>query len=135
MIRIMTRMKKIALIISVIIFFVMIHDAKGQFRNPRNLEFTWKTDTLKHNVDLSEITLVLPKGSFPKIDYPDFLGREDGLENFYAHEPVIAVHIGNEAKAYPLNMLTVHEISNDLIDGIPILATYCPYPVSISAPE
>lgn len=98
----------------------------AQFSNPRNLEFTWNTDTSRHTVALAEISLVLPKGSFPKIDYPDFLDREEGLKAFFLHEPVISIEIEGQAKAYPMNMLTIHEISNDSLGGIPILATYCP---------
>jgi hypothetical protein len=108
-----------------ILIFCMTH-LNAQFKNPRNLEFTWKTDTTISNIDLSEITLVLPKGTFPKIDYPAFLDKNGGLKEFFLHEPVIAVEIGGAAKAYPLNMLTTHEISNDTLGGIPILATYCP---------
>lgn len=104
----------------------MIQPAYSQFKNPGNLEFTWLTDTTRSSVALSEITLVLPKGSFPKIDFPEFLGIEEGLKAFYAHEPVISLEIEGNAKAYPLNMLTTHEISNDTLSGIPILATYCP---------
>ena len=90
------------------------------------MEFNWKTDTTRHTVPLSEITLVLPKGSFPKIDYPSFMDSDQGKKAFFLHEPVLAVEIGGEARAYPLNMLTTHEISNDTLAGTPILATYCP---------
>lgn len=100
--------------------------AMSQFNNPKNLEFTWKTDTSIASVDLSEITLVLPKGTFPKINYPAFLEKNEGLDAFFIREPVIAVDINGKAKAYPLAMLTIHEISNDLLNGVPILATFCP---------
>lgn len=112
--------------LSIVILLVFIMTSNAQMKNPRGLEFTWRTDTSIHNIDLSEISLVLPQGSFPKIDYPDFLAKGQGLEAFFVHEPVISVEIGGEAKAYPLNMLTTHEISNDNLGGIPILATYCP---------
>lgn len=80
----------------------------------------------KTNVDLSEITAVVPRNTFPQIDYPKFIEREEGQKTFYKHEPVISVAINGKAKAYSLNMLTMHEISNDLLAGIPILPTYCP---------
>ena len=41
-------------------------------------------------------------------------------------EPVIAIAIDGEAKAYPLGMLIRHEIVNDVLGGIPIAVTYCP---------
>ena len=98
----------------------------SQVKNPRNIEYNWKTDTTKHIVELSEFTTALPRGAFPKIDFPVFISKEKGLEEFYNLEPVISVEIDGDAKAYPLNMLSIHEISNDTLNGIPILATYCP---------
>ena len=112
--------------LSILFLSIFIMNSPAQMKNPRSLDFTWKTDTTIHNIDMSEITLVLPKGSFPKIDYPAFLDKRAGLKAFFAHEPVISVEIEGKAKAYPLNMLTTHEISNDKLSGIPILATYCP---------
>jgi hypothetical protein len=109
-----------------LILLFMMSATQAQFKNPGNIDYTWKTDISKHNVALSEISLVLPKGSFPKIDYPQFLEMKQGLEAFFMHEPVISVEIGGKAKAYPLNMLTTHEISNDTLGATPILATYCP---------
>ena len=98
----------------------------AQFKNTKNLPFTWKTDTLKHSVNFSEIQIVLPKGSFPTLDYPKFIGKIEGVRMFFTKEPVIVIAIDGFAKAYPLNILTMHEISNDDLDGIPILVTYCP---------
>lgn len=98
----------------------------AQLNNPKNIEFTWNTDTTKAIVPLSEITVVLPRGAFPSIDNPPFLGREAALNQFFEHEPVISVEIDGAAKAYSLNMLTMHEISNDELSGVPILPTFCP---------
>jgi len=98
----------------------------AQFVNPRNIPFNWLTDTSKHSVNLSEIQIVLPKNSFPKISNPTYVGKEEGLAMFFSKEPVLAVSINGQAKAFPLNMLTVHEMVNDNLGGVPILATYCP---------
>ncbi len=98
----------------------------AQVQNPKNIPFEWKTDFSKHSVELSEIQIVLPKGSFPTLDFPKFIGKEEGLNSFYTKEPVIAIEIEGKAKAYSLNILTRHEISNDILSDIPILVTYCP---------
>jgi hypothetical protein len=45
---------------------------------------------------------------------------------FFPKEPVIAVEIDGLAKAYALNILTMHEIANDELSGKSILVTYCP---------
>jgi len=106
-------MKKIlCTIIFSLLILLPFNSLKAQLKNPKNLEYEWKTDTANRITDLSEITMVLPRHSFPAIDYPAFIGKAEGLSSFFKHEPVISVAINGEAKAYPLNMLTMHEISN-----------------------
>lgn len=109
-----------------IVFGFIILTVSAQMQNPKNISFDWKTDVSKHSVNLSEIQIVLPKGSFPTLDFPDFIGKEEGLKSFFKNEPVIAIEINEKAKAYPLNILTMHEISNDILSDVPILVTYCP---------
>ena len=109
-----------------LIFLFLFSIVNAQMQNPKNIPFDWKTDISIHSVDLSEIQIVLPKGSFPTLDFPKFVGKEEGLKTFFEKEPVIAVVIKGQAKAYSLNILTMHEISNDVLGGVPILVTYCP---------
>ena len=113
-------------LISSIFFVFMVTTISAQFNNPKNLPFTWKTDTINRSVSLSEIQIVLPKGSFPTLDKPKFVDKAEGMEMFFAKEPVIAVAINGVARAYSLNILTMHEIANDELEGVPILVTYCP---------
>jgi len=98
----------------------------AQIQNPRNVEYIFKTDTTKSNVDLSEIILVLPRRTFPIIDTPAFVNKDVGLKMFIKTEPVISVEIDGKAKAYTMNMFSSHELSNDVLVGIPILPSYCP---------
>ena len=109
-----------------VFFLFLIATINAQIQNPKNISFDWKTDLSIHSVDLLEIQIVLPKGAFPTLDFPKFVGREEGLKTFFAKEPVIAVEINGQAKAYSLNILTMHEISNDVLGDVPILVTYCP---------
>ena len=39
-------------------------------------------------------------------------------------EMVIAVKISTQARAYPIRGLSYHHLVNDLLDGVPIVATY-----------
>ena len=39
---------------------------------------------------------------------------------------VIGYNAGDSAYAYPVNVLDFHEIVSDVIDGVPVLITYCP---------
>jgi hypothetical protein len=39
-------------------------------------------------------------------------------------EMVMAVHQGGEARAYPIRIVSYHHIVNDVVGGVPIVATY-----------
>ena len=41
-------------------------------------------------------------------------------------EPVIVLEIGDAARAYPLQIMTWHEIVNDELAGVPVTVTFCP---------
>ena len=41
-----------------------------------------------------------------------------------ADEKVIAVSLGNESRAYPIRVISYHHVINDVVNGIPIVATY-----------
>jgi hypothetical protein len=41
-------------------------------------------------------------------------------------EPVIVVEINDDARAYPLQIMTWHEIVNDEVGGTPVSVTFCP---------
>ena len=95
-------------------------------KNPKNLDIDWNTDLSNHAVPLEEFTTLLEPDGIPPIDDPKFWDREKAAENFFTHEPVIAVEVNGQARAYPLSILTYHEIVNDRVGGKPISVTYCP---------
>lgn len=95
-------------------------------QNPKNLEIDWETDLNKKRVSLDEFLTLLKPDQIPPIDKPRFISLEEAKNTYFEHEPVIAVEINNEAKAYPLSVLMYHEIVNDVVGGTPIIATYCP---------
>jgi Protein of unknown function (DUF3179) len=66
-----------------------------------------------------------PKDGIPAIDTPRFL-PVGAVTDLTPDEPVIGLQINGEAKAYPLRILTWHEIVNDTLGGTPIAVTYCP---------
>lgn len=78
-------------------------------------------------VDITEedLTRVLSPDSIPSIDDPTFLPRGEG-GYLASREPVVALEIDGDARAYPLQIMTWHEIVNDRVGGIPVAVTYCP---------
>ncbi len=95
--------------------------------HPSSWAFEWpKTDFNRHQVAYSEILSGgPPKDGIPPIDDPVFVPVADA-GGLVPTEPVIGLVQDGEAKAYPLRVMTWHEIVNDEIAGIPVTVTYCP---------
>lgn len=67
-----------------------------------------------------------PPDGIPPIDNPTFVTIEAANEWLAGREPVIVVEINGIARAYPLQIMTWHEIVNDEFDGKPVTVTFCP---------
>ncbi len=51
---------------------------------------------------------------------------EEAEDDLTEKAPVLAIEVGGDARAYPLGILTQHEIVNDVVGGVPVVVTYCP---------
>jgi hypothetical protein len=87
---------------------------------------SWSTDFSRHTVPLSEIISGGPgKDGIPAIDEPRFV-PVDAVDWLIDREPVIAFGIGDEWRAYPIQILIWHEIVNDTVADTPVAITFCP---------
>ena len=102
-------------------------------------------DTTIHSVPLADIVFDT-FGGFPRylpldqasesriLDLRDAIvpiarpvyGDRDALSWLGDDQLVMGYVSGEDAYAYPINVLDRHEIVNDEIDGVPLLVTYCP---------
>jgi hypothetical protein len=57
---------------------------------------------------------------------PRFVTQEQAASWLGELEPVILMRLGGEARLYPLQILTWHEIANDTLGGVPVAVTFCP---------
>jgi Protein of unknown function (DUF3179) len=86
-----------------------------------------RTDFSRRTVDLAEIQSGgPPKDGIPAIDRPRFVAALAARAWLRPAEPVIALRVEGEARAYPLQILMFHEIVNDTIAGRPVAVTFCP---------
>lgn len=76
-------------------------------------------------LDPAEIVDVLPQDAIPALDEPGFesVPEVGWLDD---QEPVITLEIDGEARAYPLQIMTWHEIVNDEVADTPVAVTFCP---------
>lgn len=91
-------------------------------------ESNWpNTDFDNRSIDFNEILSGgPPKDGIPPIDLPKFDSVEQAFDWITLLEPVISVSINGEHKAYPMQIMTWHEIVNDKVGNTPVSVTFCP---------
>ena len=66
-----------------------------------------------------------PPDGIPPVDEPRFL-RVDDVDFLADNEPVLFFELDGDARAYPVQIMTWHEIVNDTVAGVPVTISYCP---------
>ena len=76
-------------------------------------------------VDLDEIQGIVPPDAIPALEDPAFEPAA-GVAWLAPVEPVLALEINGDARAYPLRIMTWHELVNGTVGGVPVTVSYCP---------
>lgn len=119
-------MKQLIVLWFKIVIAAAVVSAPAAFALDNNAEWPI-TDFENTSVDFSEILSGgPPKDGIPSIDDPKFVDTEAASAWLQKDEPVIVVSGDKTSKAYPLQILTWHEIVNDKIDDTEITVTFCP---------
>ena len=66
-----------------------------------------------------------PPDGIPAINAPAF-ERADQVDWLEDSEAVLSLTVAGETRAYPLRVMTWHEVVNDVVGGVPVAVTYCP---------
>lgn len=93
----------------------------------RALTGSWNTNWERRTIEYDEVLSGgPPRDGIPSIDAPQFVNLDAAAQWLHDNEPVIALEIEGDARAYPLQVLTWHEIANDTVGGVPVVVTFCP---------
>ena len=93
----------------------------------RSLTSSWGTNWEIRIIDYSEILSGgPPRDGIPSIDDPQFVSPTEASAWLADNEPVIFLERNGDARAYPLQILTWHEIVNDTVGDVPVVVTFCP---------
>ncbi|MDZ7844020.1 MAG: DUF3179 domain-containing protein [Anaerolineales bacterium] len=82
----------------------------------------------RYRLEPGELLLAATEDSIPAIFAEEhlFVSPEMGDREWDDREPVIGILLGGEARAYPVRLLSHHEVVNDLVGGEPVAVTWCP---------
>jgi len=71
-----------------------------------------------------EIVTLLPPDGIPALSFPAFYKAERADREYLPEEMVIGVEFNGDARAYPVELLSRHEIVNDTVGGIHLAVTW-----------
>ncbi len=85
-----------------------------------------KIDFAVKSINLGEVMSGgIGRDVIPPVDQPKFKPAAE-ITDVQETEPVVGFDLNGDARAYPLRMMTWHEIVNDEVGGVPVAVTYCP---------
>ena len=94
---------------------------------PRSLAQSFSTDFSRRSISFDEILSGgPPKDGIPAIDNPQFVAATEADEWLQDLEPVTVFENDGDVRIYPYQILTWHEIVNDVVGGRPVGVTFCP---------
>lgn len=110
---------------------VLLLSAVGRSQSPELRRSTNESE--KGGFDLSRVTIPVdeiheggpPKDGIPAITKPAVVPAS-AARFVQPRDRVVGVSIGEQSRAYPISILTQHEIVNDRLGDTPIAVTYCP---------
>ncbi len=118
------------LLVGLLLAVLLMPQIRGAFLKLRSEKVTISQagdslppDSTGATLDLNIIT-VLGKDGIPAILDPTFLTAREAQPNMNDGERVLGVSINGENRAYPLSLLSRHEIVNDTVGGQPVAVTW-----------
>ncbi len=85
----------------------------------------WRTDTTKAIIALDSLSRTGRRDGIPAIDDPKFESQADAARWLGDRDPVVALAIGTDVRAYPVSILMHHDAVNDVVNGVPVAVTFC----------
>ncbi len=93
---------------------------------PTHYGVGWSTDWGIRIVDLNEIGQGAVRDAIPALSGPLYVPLAEATTYYDDGTPVVQVNVNGDVRGYPLEILTWHEIVNDVVGGIPVAVTFCP---------
>ena len=95
-------------------------------QTPQYFGLDWVTEWGIRLIDLDELSQGAARDAIPAISGPLYWTLEEALQVYTDNVPLVQVNVNGDIRAFPLEILTWHEIVNDTIGGVPVAVTFCP---------
>ena len=82
-------------------------------------------DITRFQLDPDQLHYGLGRENFPALIEPEFVSAAQADAWLSDEARVLVVKVRDRVKAYPIDLLTRHEVVNDTVAGKPIFAAYC----------
>lgn len=86
---------------------------------------TWHFDITNSTLVDSQYHYGIGREKFDALIQPEFISLEKADEIYADEDRFLLLDINGEARAYGIDLLTHHEVVNDVVDGKPVMAAYC----------
>ena len=93
---------------------------------PQYFGLDWGTAWGIRIVDFAEISQGAGRDAIPAISGPLYVSILEASDYYTDNVPMVQVNVNGDVRAFPLEILTWHEIVNDVIGGMPVTVTFCP---------
>lgn len=98
-------------------------DGKPYLYGGENPDWRFEISTL--TIDANKLRNGVGREHYPALIEPRFVEAGEAGQWLKPESRVIVVHIGDEAKVYPIALMIRHEAVNDIVGGVPVLPVYC----------
>ncbi len=78
------------------------------------------------DISPDDLKTVIPRDAIPSITDPQFDKAPAARAYMRPDEQIVGLILNGDVRAYPINILSRHEIVNDVVGGEPVAITWCP---------
>ncbi|MEQ9414331.1 MAG: DUF3179 domain-containing (seleno)protein [Cyclobacteriaceae bacterium] len=86
---------------------------------------TWHFDVTNSPLIDSQYHYGIGREQFKALTDPEFISEAEASKIYHDTARFLLFTLGNETRAYGIDLLTQHEVVNDVVNGEPVAAAYC----------
>lgn len=80
--------------------------------------------TEAQRIEPEEIVDALPRDAIAAILKPQMVSVIEADNEMHLQEMVVTLTVGDDSRAYPISVLSAHEVVNDTVGGRPVVVTW-----------